>query len=193
MALVPVFISASSFARFFHKVDADVLDNCLLFFGSEPSWLFAEPKASRPEPYRSFPLSLDAFIRKKYDQGKLHLLKPEGWQEGQRCDFQMASQFFQGLGFGPLPTTLAHFEQTGWSWPSGDATTEAQQHLPKSHSQALRQIKINYDEAEKGTGCYGHDYGPVMEMVRLTDERLFPILSENGLQEFLSRGDIEPK
>eukprot|EP00927_Polykrikos_kofoidii_P080151 TRINITY_DN77021_c0_g1_i1.p1 TRINITY_DN77021_c0_g1~~TRINITY_DN77021_c0_g1_i1.p1 ORF type:complete len:206 (+),score=35.80 TRINITY_DN77021_c0_g1_i1:22-618(+) len=181
--LIPVFISASSLARIFNTVPPEVFEKCLMFFGSEPSWLFEEPKSSRPRPYCEFPAELDGLIIGMRDSGRLCLLKPAGWSPGSKCDFADASTFFEGHGFGALPLTYDQFEAS-WASPS---TTESEDQLGRSRQRALARVRENYTQAVEGTGCYGHDYGPVIEMLRIADSRLFPILGPDGLEEFLRK------
>merc|ERR1719240_821027 len=57
---------------------------------------------------------------------------------------------------------------------------------------ALKKIQRNFDEARRGSGCYGHDYAPVLEMLHLADDKLFPILGKVGVDEYFARTVLTP-
>eukprot|EP00427_Karlodinium_veneficum_P024471 CAMPEP_0169123186 /NCGR_PEP_ID=MMETSP1015-20121227/33649_1 /TAXON_ID=342587 /ORGANISM="Karlodinium micrum, Strain CCMP2283" /LENGTH=161 /DNA_ID=CAMNT_0009186503 /DNA_START=106 /DNA_END=591 /DNA_ORIENTATION=- len=151
----------------------EVRDSCILFLGSERKNLFGK---TTPE--------YDAFIEEKMERGKVHLLKPEDWRPGQPCSFEEASEFFVQLGYGALPLDMKIYEE---KLDMDNLLKESKGQFCGGKDAALRQIEQNFAEALLGRGCYGHDYGPVLEMLHLADERLFPILNKAGLDEYLQK------
>lgn len=172
-SLTPVFLSNSFMADFFKDVPDEVRASAILFFGSEHKDIFG--KAG--EDY-------DEFIRSKQDTQKFHTLKPPNWRRGQRCDFKEASDFLKSCGFNELHLDMDYYQE---HFNRDSLFREAKRHLPADRADAIKCIEENFDEAERGIGCFGHDYGPMLAIVQMADERLFPILDRAGLDEFLRR------
>lgn len=172
-ALTPVFLSNSQLARFFKDVPDEVRDSCLLMFGSEHKDIFGKADAV-----------YDAFIRQKQRSGQFHTLKPKGWREGKRCDFNEASKFLNSCGFNSLLLDMETYEER---FDLDSLFEEARRKFRGDRAAALKQVESNFRDAERGVGYYGHDYGPILAMVQMADERLFPIMSKRGLQEYVAR------
>ena len=95
------------------------------------------------------------------DQGKFHTLKPQDWEDGSKCDFQEASAFFEKLGYNPLPLEMKDYKDLDFN----SLYPEIKGYLSNDPATAQAAIKQNFEEALNGTGCFGHDYGPVMAMI----------------------------
>jgi hypothetical protein len=158
-------------ADFFEEVPLEVRDKCILFFGSESHRVFGK---AGPE--------YDEFIRQRQAAGMFHSLKPEGWEPGQPCDFKVASRFLNQLGYNPLHLDMEYYQE---HLCMDQLLPEAEYEIAADKESALLQIEANFEQAVSGTGFYGHDYGPVLQVVRMSDERLYPILSDDGLRNFL--------
>jgi hypothetical protein len=171
--LVPVFTSNERLAMLFQELPDEVAASCLLYFGCSRHDLFG----LNGEQY-------DEFIRWKQRRRQVHLLKSTFWRPGQPCEFSEASAFFEQNGFQPLQTDMEFYKE---KVSMENLLRESRRELPTSREGVLKKIEKNFADAKGSTGAYGHDIGTVLEMLHLSDDRLFPIHGTVGLEEFLER------
>lgn len=166
----PIFLSNSYLASFFEQVPQSVRQRCLLMFGSEHDAIFGK---GSPD--------YDDFIRKKQAAGQFHTLKSADWKPGRPCYFEPASEFLESNGFNPLHLDMEYYHE---NLDPCKLVPEVRRQAGRSNF--LQRIEENFEDARTGTGCFGHDYGPVLAMVSMADQRLFPILSDDGLRDYMS-------
>jgi len=174
--LTPVFTSNEKLARFYHELPEDIATNCILFFGCSRHELFGLNEEDGG--------GYDEFIRYKQRQRKVHLLKPTFWRPGQPCEYSEASAFFEQNGFKPLQSDMEFYEQ---NVRLDRLLRESRRELPSTLEGVLEHIEKNFEDASNASGDCGHATGPILEMLHLSDERLFPINGTVGLDDFLEK------
>jgi hypothetical protein len=91
-----VFISATYLYKEYKKIDQEIIENSIFFFGSKKSWIFPqnekETKESKKQPtnYLNFEKSFLDLILSKEEKGMVYFLKPDQ-------NYEKVSEFFQTL------------------------------------------------------------------------------------------------
>lgn len=156
------FLSATILSKQYKAIPSEVVDNCVLIFGSKRSWLFPTTldemleARNNPAKYLEFDEDCKSLILRKETQNLAFWLLPEG-------DYKKLSAFLEKIvdptsGKNYLPLRL----DEGW-WQTEFSTNDSK------YASDGKQVVANFKAGE-------FDYDAVMELLYQSNPTLVPTL-----------------